>query len=54
MPGYNPPYLAAATTLQFAACRIKHPLSQEPTPTFAYLGGSSHLPFKSAWAIILS
>jgi hypothetical protein len=45
--------LAAATTLQFTACHIQHPLSQGPTASFAYPGGSSQLLIRSTWAIIL-
>jgi hypothetical protein len=53
MPGYRLPGLAAATTLHFIACRIKPPLSQEPTTSFAYAGGNSQLLVKSTGAIIL-
>jgi hypothetical protein len=53
MPGYRLPGLAAATALQFTACRIQHPLSQKPTASFAYPGGSSQLLIKSTGAIIL-
>jgi hypothetical protein len=54
MPSYRLAGLAAATTLQFTACRIKHPLSQKTTASFAYPGGISHLSIKSTGAIILS
>jgi len=54
MPGYRLPGLAAATTLHFTACPIQHPLSQEPTASFAFPGGISHLLIKSTGAIILS
>jgi hypothetical protein len=53
MPGYRLPGLAAATVLQFTACRIQHPLSQKPTASFAYPGGSSQLLIRSTGAIIL-
>jgi hypothetical protein len=53
MPGYRLPGLAAATALQFTACHIQHPLSQGPTASFAYPGGSNHLHIKSTGAIIL-
>jgi hypothetical protein len=53
MPGYCQPGLAAATALQFTACRIQHPLSQEPKASIAYAGGSSHFSIKSTGAIIL-
>jgi hypothetical protein len=53
MPGYRLLGLAAATTLQFAACHIKHPLSQKPTASFAFPGGSSQLLLRSTGAIIL-
>jgi hypothetical protein len=53
MPGYRLLGLAAATTLHFTACQIKHPLSQKPTASFAYPGGCSQLLVGSAGAIIL-
>jgi len=52
MPGYRLPGLAAATTLNFTACCIQTPLSQKPTTSFAYPGGSIQLLVKSARAII--
>jgi hypothetical protein len=53
MPGYRLPVLAAATALHFTACHIQHPLSQKPTASVAYPGGSSQLLIKSTGAIIL-
>jgi hypothetical protein len=54
MPGYTLLGLAAATALQFTACRLQHPPPQKPTPSFAFPDGSSHLRFKNAGVIILS
>jgi len=53
MPGYRLLGLAAATTLHFTACPIQHPLSQNPTASFAYPGGNSQLLMRSTGAIIL-
>ncbi len=46
--------LTAATTLQFIAGCLQLSLEQEPTPSFAFLGGYSPLPIRSTGAIILS
>jgi hypothetical protein len=54
MPRYRLQGLSAATTLHFIACHIEHPMSQNPTACFAYLGGNSQLLIKSTGAIILS
>jgi hypothetical protein len=54
MPGYRLAGLSAATTLQFTACHIQHPTSQNPTASFAYPGGNSQLLIRSTGAIILS
>ncbi len=54
MPGYCLPGQTAATVLQFIACPIQHPLSQKPTASFAYPGGSSQLLIRSTGAIILA
>jgi hypothetical protein len=53
MPGYRLPSLAAATVLDFTACRIQYPPSQKPTASFAYPGGNSQLIIRSTGAIIL-
>jgi hypothetical protein len=54
MPVYRLPGLAAATALQFTACRIQHPLSLKQTASFAYPGGSNHLLIRGTGAIILT
>jgi hypothetical protein len=61
MPGCCLPSLTAATALHFTAGYLKLSLGylklslqQEPTPCFAFLGGSSPLPIRSTGAIILS
>jgi hypothetical protein len=53
MPGCCLPSLTAATALHFTAGHLKGSRQQEPTPGFAFLGGNSPLPVKSAGAISL-
>ncbi len=54
MPGCCLPNLTAATALQFTAGYLQLSLEQEPTPSFAFLGGNSPLPIRSTGVIILS
>jgi hypothetical protein len=52
MPGCCLPSLTAATTLLFTAGCLKLLLEQEPTLSFAVLGGNSPLTILSSGAII--
>jgi hypothetical protein len=54
MPGCCLPSQTAATALHFTTCYLKRQIQQEPTPCFAFLGGNSPLPVRSAGAISLS
>jgi hypothetical protein len=54
MPDCCLPSLTAATALHVTASYLKLSLQQEPTPSFAFLGGNSHLPIRSTGAIILT